>query len=177
MAFVIAHLSPELLEHNQFYPQILVENAQFIYERDADLPYVELIEEGQAGIDDDYWTTARYQIEDEDGQRLETTLEPDVYYWYLVHPRMEDEYPFYIDGWASCSGAECASNPEDGQFWREFYERGARRMPEDRMSRHRRLCDHRRSHVEVQKLRSLRQRCHRRADQLGEGRHQLWCWR
>ena len=133
VAFVIAHLSPELLEHNQFYPQILVENAQFIYERDADLPYVELIEEGQAGIDDDYWTTARYQIEDEDGQRLETTLEPDVYYWYLVHPRMEDEYPFYIDGWASCSGAECASNPEDGQFWREFLWNGAlEECPEDR---------------------------------------------
>ena len=37
VAFTVAHLSPELLEHEDFYPQILVENAEMIYEQDLEL--------------------------------------------------------------------------------------------------------------------------------------------
>jgi hypothetical protein len=133
IAFSIAHLSPEILENSNFYPQLLVENAQQIYDRDADLAYVEILDEGEPGVDADYWSTTQYLVEDADGNRIETLLDREVYYWYLVHPRMEDEYPYYIDGWASCSGAECASNPDDGMFWREFLWDGAlEECPEDR---------------------------------------------
>ena len=37
IAFTIAHLSPEVLLHNSFYPQIITENAQLIYQRDDQL--------------------------------------------------------------------------------------------------------------------------------------------
>ena len=133
VAFSIAHMSPEVLSLSDFYPQVLVENAQMIYARDEALKYVEIVDEGDPGIDTDYWTTTRYRIEDLDGNIEEKTIEPEIYYWYLVHPRMEDEYPYYVDGWASCSGSECSSTPEEGQFWREFLWDGAlEECPEDR---------------------------------------------
>jgi hypothetical protein len=124
VAFTIANLSPELLEYSAFYPQLITENAQLVYDRDEDLNYVELVEVGEPG-DADYYTTARYQIVDEKGETVERTIDRDIYYWYLVHPRMEDEYPLYIDPWEACAGGECASNPEDGSLWRAFLWDGA----------------------------------------------------
>ena len=139
IGFAIAHISPEVLAHEDFYPQIILENAQLIYARDPLLNYVELIDEGEPGVDSDYYTTARYQIEDENGNIVEKTIDRDIYYWYLVHPRMEDELPFYIDGWAECGNSiqgyrsECATTPEDGMFWRHFLWDGAlEECPPDR---------------------------------------------
>jgi hypothetical protein len=74
VAFTVAHLSPELLEHEDFYPQILVENAEMIYEQDLELAYVELIDEGEPGVDEDYWTMARYRIENEAGETIEQDI-------------------------------------------------------------------------------------------------------
>ncbi|MEC7986945.1 MAG: transglutaminase-like domain-containing protein [Myxococcota bacterium] len=131
IGFAIAHISPEVLANPDFYPQIIAENAQLIYERDPLLHYVALIDDGVPGSDPDYYTTARYQIEDENGNTIEKTIDRDIYYWYLVHPRMEDELPFYIDGWAECGNSvqgyrsECATTPEDGMFWRHFLWEGA----------------------------------------------------
>ena len=139
IAFSIAHISPEVLEHESFFPQIITENAKLVYERDPMLSYVEILDEGVPGEDEDFYSTTAYIIEDEDGNRSETIIERDVYYWYLVHPRMEDELPFYIDAWAPCGNsingfqAECATTPENGTFWRAFLWDGADdECPDDR---------------------------------------------
>ena len=94
IAFSIAHISPEVLSHPSFYPQIITENAQLIYERDPLLSYVRIIDEGVPGDDADYYSTTAYIIEDENGNQSEKIIDRDTYYWYLVHPRMEDELPF-----------------------------------------------------------------------------------
>ena len=127
IAFVIAHLSPEVLSAKKFYPQLLGENARWIYERDEDLDYVEIVDMGAVGEDEDYYTTATYRVELEDGEVVERTIEKEIYYWYVVHPRIEDESPYYIDPWAECtrSTLQCGQAPENGSFWRWFLWEGA----------------------------------------------------
>jgi len=120
LAFSIAHTSPEVLMDDDFHPQLLTVNAELIYARDADLAYVELVEVGDQESGDWYTTTA-YQVAV--GGEVETReIDRDTYYWYVVHPRIEDEHPFYIDGFRSCmsSSLECAKDPESGWFWRDF---------------------------------------------------------
>lgn len=121
VGFALAHISPEVLDGSNFHPQLVVENAELIYEVDPLLDYVELIEDGQPGVDADWSTTVRYQVET-DGVVSTMDLDPELYYWYIVHPRIEDERPWYIDAWDECnrSTLECAADPETGTFWRRF---------------------------------------------------------
>ena len=125
VAFSIAHLSPEILASDDFYPQLLIENAESIYERDEVLDYVIIEDYGVPGENPDYYTTAAYRVEDLDGTVTQSRIDKDIYYWYVVHPRMEDELPLYIDPWTPCGSAECPSTPENGQFWRTFLWEGA----------------------------------------------------
>lgn len=128
VAFAIAHTSPEVLEYWGFHPELFEVNARYIYLADPSLEYVQLEEVGEPGVDEDYYTTATYRIREEDGSVVERTLDRDVYYWYVVHPRLEDEPPFFIDGWVNDQPAE----PEDGYFWREFlWERAVEECPAD----------------------------------------------
>jgi hypothetical protein len=126
VAFSIAHTSIEVLAHSDFYPELLVDNARWIYEVEPSLRYVELVDVGEPGVDADFHTTTRYAF-DVDGVTEQLELDPESYYWHIVHPRIEDERPFYIDAWDACSvpSLECASNPEDGMIWREFLWQGA----------------------------------------------------
>ncbi len=122
IAFVMAHMSPEVLEDTNFYPWMLHENAELMYARDADLKYVELVDVGTPGVDDDWYTTAKYRIE-VDGEVVEKTIDRDMYYWYVVHPRIEDDRPYYIDPAQYCPDLndQCPSSPMGpGRFWREF---------------------------------------------------------
>jgi hypothetical protein len=120
IAFSMAHLSPETLASEYFYPELLIENAKLIYEVDAVLDYVELVELG------DGRTTTRYQVE-VDGQLQTIELDSELYYWFIVHPRIEDEHPWYIEPWSVCGKQtlECPSNPEEGTFWRRYLWDGA----------------------------------------------------
>ena len=125
LAFSIAHVSPEVLEDSKFHPELLQINAELIYERDADLDYVELVEVGEPG-QGDWYTTTSYKI-GVDGDVVDRELDRELYYWYVVHPRIEDEHPWFIDGFTTCmsSNLECAKDPDDGMFWREFVWDGA----------------------------------------------------
>jgi hypothetical protein len=130
--FALAHLPYETLKSGKFYPQLVIENAQRIYEADPVLDYVELVETGEAGVDEDWTTTTRYRVE-VDGVVEERMLDPQMYYWYVVHPRIEDEHPWYIDAWDECSRSslECGEDPETGTFWRSFlWELAASTCPE-----------------------------------------------
>lgn len=126
LAFSIAHLSPEALEDEDFDPQLLVENVAWIPQVDAELAYVELVDSGTPGVDEDYQTTVRYTV-DVDGVLQTVELDPELYYWYIVHPRIEDERPLYIDAWEACSrrGLECPTTAEEGAFWRGYLWQGA----------------------------------------------------
>ncbi len=115
VAFVIAHTSPEVLEHPWFFSELILENARLVYEYDLLLDYVRIDDVGVPGVDPDYFTTLTYSVETATGTQ-ELTIDPLVYYWYVVHPRLEDEMPWYVDGWASGD----AVRPDLGWFWREF---------------------------------------------------------
>ena len=126
LAFAIAHISPEVLERSDFYPELLQINAEGIYARDADLDYVELVEVGTPG-EGDWHTTTRYQIGTGGGETVTRELDRDLYYWYIAHPRIEDEHPLFVDGFSACSARslECGASPDEGMFWREFLWDGA----------------------------------------------------
>jgi len=126
VAFGIAALSPGVLKADNFHPQLLVENARGLYEADPYLDYVELVDVGDPEVDADWYTTTRYRVE-VDGKVVEQEIDRELYYWFVVHPRIEDENPWYIDAWAECtrSGLECAASPEEGWFWRDFLWAGA----------------------------------------------------
>jgi len=133
VAFSIAHTSVEMLENTRFHPELLVDNARYIYEVDPYLNYVDLVETGEAGTDDDWSTTTVYQMDD-NGDTVELELPAELYYWYVVHPRIEDESVYFIDAWRTCgsSSLECGMDPEDGDFWRPFlWELAAEQCPED----------------------------------------------
>ena len=129
MAFTMAHTSKEVIEDSLFYPQLFEVNARKIYEYDPVLEYVELVEEGEPGVDPDYYTTATYRIEAEDGTVEDRTIDPELYYWFVVHPRLEDEYPLFVNGWHGGMG----TRPDLGWHWREFlWDAAAEQCPEDR---------------------------------------------
>ncbi|MEC8425353.1 MAG: hypothetical protein VX000_16325, partial [Myxococcota bacterium] len=102
VAFTIAHSSLDLLESSRFYPELFVDNARWVYEVEPDLPYVDIVEDGEAGVDENWRTTTRYRYE-ADGEVVEVTIDPMIYYWYVVHPRIEDEGSYYIDAWDACT--------------------------------------------------------------------------
>jgi len=137
VAFSVAHTSVEMLDARHFHPQLLVDNARYIYEVDPYLSYVDLVETGEAGVDDDWTTTVVYQVQDgpsDDGSIIEAELPPELYYWYVVHPRIEDESTYYIDAWLACrsTGLECPADPDEGSFWRAFlWEAAATQCPDD----------------------------------------------
>jgi len=127
VAFMLAHISPEILVDPAFHPQLVVETAADLYAKDEVLDYVALVDVGVPDEDDDYHTTATYAVETEDGGHEERTIDPEDYYWFVVHPRLEDEWPFFIDGWAQCldQPAQCPVSPDLGQIWRTFLWDGA----------------------------------------------------
>jgi len=117
----VAHDSPEVLANPGFHPEILALNARLIYEIDEDLDYVELVDTGDPDVDDDYWTTAVYRYLMK-GMVVEKEIDRDTYYWFVVHPKLEDEQPWFIDAWQACGAAtlECAATSDEGWSWREF---------------------------------------------------------
>ena len=129
IAFSIAHTSYEVLSYTGFYPELLLENAEGVYAADMVLEYVQLEDVGEPGVDDDFYTTATYRVELEDGTVEDRTIDREMYYWNVVHPRIEDEPPLYIDAWNSDNSTTAAN----GYFWRAFlWERAVEECPEER---------------------------------------------
>lgn len=104
IAFTVSHTSPDVLKMPSSYPGLFSENAASIYAADANLSYVRLVEKGD-------YTTAAYI----NATGAEAELPRDIYYWYIVHPKITDERPTYID---PASGQSSA--PPNGRFWRDY---------------------------------------------------------
>jgi hypothetical protein len=114
VAFVIAHTAPEVLERFNFYPGVIVENAQDVYAHDPFLPYVEIVDYGSAAGGGDYYSTVRYRTA-ESGDTVEIELPRERYYWDIVHMKITDELPIYID-----PATGYVADPPLGKFWRGF---------------------------------------------------------
>lgn len=112
IGFAIAHTPTENLKAmNQNQTQLFVENAELIYEIDRYLDYVQVIEK------EDY-TTTRYKF-GEPGNTIERELPRDIYYWFIVLPKITDENVFYIH--PDDSDPNNPTDPEQGgRFWREY---------------------------------------------------------
>lgn len=121
IAFCVAHTSTEYLSSTYAFPELFVQNAQLLYEIDAELEYVEITDTG-AWPDNDYWSTTTYQRLNESGTVETVEVPRDIYYWYLVDPKITDEIPAFIDPSLIESNATHASNiSPDGVFWRDWF--------------------------------------------------------
>jgi len=114
VAFTLAHVSPILLENAALFLDLFVENAVGVYEADEYLEYVTIVEHGDFD-DGDYWTTLEYNIRISEEEVIQVEIDRDTYYWYVVHPRLSDETPLYIDPSTGSS-----RQPDTGKFWRDF---------------------------------------------------------
>lgn len=116
IAFCVANTGTANLQDMDFIPDLLEENAFYIYEHEQYLDYVRLIDVGDPDLDDDYYTTTIYTIE-EDGALVEYELPYDIYYWFIVHPKIDDEWAYYIN--PDVVGGIPAAPPV-GVFWRDW---------------------------------------------------------
>jgi len=116
IAASIAYTSDNVLLLNEVIPKMFQENADYIYQTAPLLDYVELVEVGDYDTGD-YYTTTRYRVLD-NGTPLEITLPRDIYYKFIVHPKITEEDPMYID---PDTGNQAPPSPQGkGRFWREY---------------------------------------------------------
>ncbi len=123
IAFSIAHSSPQYLTSNYSDPALIVENAQMLYTIDAELPYVQIINYGNSVSDPGYYSTTTYFKTTADSQVVQMEVPRDIYYWYIVHPKITDEIPAYINPALTESNTNHSNNivpPPEGQFWRTY---------------------------------------------------------
>ncbi len=115
IGFVISHSTPQTLTDDNFFPQLITHNAQLIYEHDQYLDYVEIVEK------DNYTTLAYRQL---DNSTVELSRED--YYWFVVHPKLGDELPTYVDpdyDYTSDPPFDRSHGvaPPVGKFWRDWF--------------------------------------------------------
>ncbi|MCK9584689.1 MAG: T9SS type A sorting domain-containing protein [Candidatus Cloacimonetes bacterium] len=123
VAFCIAHTSAQYLNSGFASPQLFLENAYYIYEIASHLDYVQVMDTGSAAGGGDYYSTTKYIKKDAAGELQEITVPQEIYYWYLVHPKLTDEIPAYINPSLVESNSNHSNNIADpplGQFWRNY---------------------------------------------------------
>ena len=123
LAFSIAHSSHEYLESDFASPQLFLDNANFIYSIDQDLDYVTVVDYGNSSSDPNYYSTTRYKRKNADGIIEEIEVPRDIYYWYIVHPKLSDEIPAFIDPAIVENNSTHNNNiaaPPLGVFWRSW---------------------------------------------------------
>lgn len=122
IAFCIAHLSPQYLMSAYASVQLLKENAELIYQHDKVLDYVNVIDYGTSQSDPNYYSTTKYR-KAKYLDTLDVEVPRDIYYWYIVHPKITDEIPAYIAPDVIESNYSHNNNittSENGYFWRNF---------------------------------------------------------
>lgn len=123
IAFCIANSSVQYLNSEFAQPQLFFENAYHIYSIDAQLGYVEVLDTGSASVGGHYYSTTRYLKKDANGQIQQITVPKELYYWYIVHPKLTDEIPAYIDPAIVENNSNHNNNivaPLEGKFWRDY---------------------------------------------------------
>ena len=126
IAYSIAYTTPEFLASGFCQPNLFVENAQLIYAHDADLDYVEIVNNGDSKTDDNYYSTIKYWKINSDSVKVQIEVPKEIYYMYLVHPKLTDEYESYIDPTlVEHTGSDNShlaniAEPPTGVFWRDY---------------------------------------------------------
>ncbi|MBI4725699.1 T9SS type A sorting domain-containing protein [candidate division TA06 bacterium] len=96
IAFQIARLGAETLVDSTFDPNLILVNAQYLYQNDDSLDYVEIVDYG-APPGGNYYSTVVYKaVENGDtlaGDTVSYELPKEYYYMYIVHPQNSDESP------------------------------------------------------------------------------------
>lgn len=105
LAFSISHTSFEVLERSSVYPRVFMDNVETLYENDLSIDYADIVDRANVSTII-YWINIS-------GNRSSFELPSDIYYWYVVHPKITDEDPTYIDP----STGRASSN---GKFWRDW---------------------------------------------------------
>lgn len=108
VTFQICHIGPEILSYSGFDPNLLIVNAELLYEIDDSLQYADIVDYSLPN--GDFYSTVSYRVlEDDDSVWIELPWE--IYYNYIVHPIITDEFPDM-------------SSYVYSMFWREylFYE-------------------------------------------------------
>ncbi|MBN1559379.1 T9SS type A sorting domain-containing protein, partial [candidate division KSB1 bacterium] len=116
------HLSPDYLASPYASVQLLIDNARLIYQHDAALDYVQVVDFGTSATDGNYYSTTKYR-KAHGLDTLEVEVPRDIYYWYIVHPKITDEVPAYIDPDIvedNNSHRNNITTAEHGYFWRDF---------------------------------------------------------
>ena len=125
IAFCVATSSPLYLNSDFAYTELFLENAQWIYSIAAELPYVEIVDTGSAAVGGDYWSTTRYWKKDANGQLMQVSVPREIYYWYLVQPKITDEIAAYINPAIVENNSSHSNNIvapwEGGKFWRSYF--------------------------------------------------------
>lgn len=124
IAFSIAHSSVLYLSSNLADPTLFVENAQKLYEIDGYLPYVQIVNHGSSLSNPDYYSTTSYFKMNVDSTLSTVEVPRDTYYWYIVHPKVSDEIPAYINPALVENNSSHSNNiapAPEGQFWRSFF--------------------------------------------------------
>jgi hypothetical protein len=110
LAFSIAHSAVEALRASN--PGLYLENARSLYENDQYIDYAQIVDYADC-------STIRYTV-NESGRHVSYELPGDIYYWYIVHPRITDEMPTYIDPAQPSGSANETAPPPTGKFWRNY---------------------------------------------------------
>ena len=109
ICFEVAHIAPQTLS-SSMNPQILIENVESLYEIDSYFDYVNIVDYDG----DEYYSTTVYYVQEE-GNIQEIVLPREIYYWYIVHPKLHKETPNYIN-----PGTGNPAVPPIGKFWRDY---------------------------------------------------------
>ena len=110
ICFEVAHIAPQTLS-SSMDSELLIENVESLYEIDTYFDYVDIVDYNNDG---DYYSTTVYKVM-EQGNIQEIELPREIYYWYIVHPKLHKEIPNYIN-----PGTGNPANPPTGVFWRDF---------------------------------------------------------
>ena len=117
VAFVVANMSYQSLVDYRFISdkEAIIRNAQYIYLYADSLNYVELVEHGNFA-DRTYRTTTRYRIYDSAKKDTVWSEIPyEIYYWYVVHPKMDQEGVYVKDNSNDATGQRTY-----GYAWRDY---------------------------------------------------------
>jgi len=110
LAFSIANSAVEALRASS--PALYLENARTLYENDQYIDYAQIVDYAD-------YSTIKYTV-NQSGKWDSYELPREIYYWYVVHPKITDDMPMYIDPYQPSGSPNESAPPPTGKFWRNF---------------------------------------------------------
>jgi hypothetical protein len=115
IAFQVAHIPYTILNQAGFYPDMIIKNAQSLYQIDDFVDYAMIVDYGIGGVDSNYYSTVQYRTLNGVRDTIDIEVSQEYYYWYILHPKISRDLCSYID---PNTGDPAA--PPIGKFWRDY---------------------------------------------------------